>query len=88
MVRPEAIAISQEDGQLAGEVLHASFLGNCTRVAVSCRGCAEPVLAELHGRDANSVDRLRPGARVWLSWDAASEIAIEDAETREEEADG
>jgi spermidine/putrescine transport system ATP-binding protein len=88
MVRPEAIAISHDDGQLAGEVLQASFLGNCTRVAVSCRGCAEPVLAELHGRDANSVDRLWPGARVWLSWDAASEIAIEDAVTREEERDG
>jgi ABC-type Fe3+/spermidine/putrescine transport system ATPase subunit len=86
MVRPEAIAISLDaGGRLSGEVIHTSFLGNCARVAVRQPGADEPVLAELHGMDADRVDRLRPGSRVWLSWDAEAEIAIEDNETREEE---
>jgi ABC-type Fe3+/spermidine/putrescine transport system ATPase subunit len=86
MVRPEAVAISSDQpGRLGGEVLQTSFLGNCTRVAVSCSGSSEPILAELHGSDAEKAERLEPGHRVWLSWDDGAEIAIEDNETREEE---
>jgi ABC-type Fe3+/spermidine/putrescine transport system ATPase subunit len=88
MVRPEAIGISlEEGGGLAGEVIHTSFLGNCARVAVRQAGADEPIVAELHGRDADRVDRLIPGRRVWLSWDAGAEIAIEDNATREEETE-
>jgi ABC-type Fe3+/spermidine/putrescine transport system ATPase subunit len=81
MVRPEAIAISPEaDGAVRGEVLHSSFLGNCTRVAVSCEGTDEPVLVEVHGGDAPSVERLAPGQTVGLSWEPAAAVAISDTE--------
>ena len=37
MVRPEAVRLSAGDGPIAGEVLHTSFLGSFTRVALSLR---------------------------------------------------
>jgi len=96
MVRPEAIRISVEErggGLVCGAVIQSSFLGNYTRVAVRCDGCREPVLAEVHGQDADSLEELTPGRRVWLSWDRESAVAIHDfesssqPETSEEEAE-
>jgi spermidine/putrescine ABC transporter ATP-binding subunit len=80
MVRPEAIRIAFDDepGFVRGEVLHSSFLGNCTRVAVACEENSEPVLAELHGRGAESLDRLTPGQRVSLSWERDAAVVIEE----------
>jgi spermidine/putrescine transport system ATP-binding protein len=81
MVRPEAITISTEgSGLVRGEVLQSSFLGNCTRVAVSCGGHGEPVLVEVHGGDAVSLERLRPGQPVGLSWEAAAAVPISESE--------
>jgi ABC-type Fe3+/spermidine/putrescine transport system ATPase subunit len=83
MVRPEAIRISTGDhgeGLVSGAVVHSSFLGNYTRVAVRCDGCTEPVLAEVHGKDATGVEGLTPGRRVWLSWDREAAVAINDNE--------
>jgi ABC-type Fe3+/spermidine/putrescine transport system ATPase subunit len=80
MVRPEAVRISDEDGLIQGAVVHSSFLGNYTRVAVRCDGCEEPVLAEVHGKEATRVDGLTPGSGVWLSWDREAAIAIDDSE--------
>jgi ABC-type Fe3+/spermidine/putrescine transport system ATPase subunit len=80
MVRPEAILISAQQGLIPGAVVHRSFLGNYTRVAVRCDGCEEPVLAEVHGKDASRVDGLTPGSRVWLSWDREAAVAIDDSE--------
>jgi ABC-type Fe3+/spermidine/putrescine transport system ATPase subunit len=81
MVRPEAIDLSLEGpGFLRGAVLQCSFLGNRTRVAVSADGCDEPVLVELHGRDAERLDRLTPGRRVWLSWERKAAVVISDEE--------
>jgi ABC-type Fe3+/spermidine/putrescine transport system ATPase subunit len=80
MVRPEAMRISAEEGLVRGAVVHSSFLGNYTRVAVRCDGCEEPVLAEVHGKDATRVDGLTPGSRVWLSWDREAAVAIDDSE--------
>jgi ABC-type Fe3+/spermidine/putrescine transport system ATPase subunit len=85
MVRPEDVVISpegHEQGFLRGEVLHSSFLGNCTRVAVACEECSEPVLAELHGRDAEELERLAPGRRVWLSWPRTAAVLIDNEEER------
>jgi len=80
MVRPEAVRISAEEGLIRGAVVHRSFLGNYTRVAVRCDGCAEPVLAEVHGKDASRAEGLTPGSRVWLSWDREAAVAIDDSE--------
>jgi len=80
MVRPEAVRISAEEGLIQGVVVHHSFLGNYTRVAVRCDGCDEPVLAEVHGKDASSVEGLTPQSRVWLSWDREAAVAIDDSE--------
>jgi ABC-type Fe3+/spermidine/putrescine transport system ATPase subunit len=81
MVRPEAIDITwAEEGEVRGEVLHSSFLGNCTRVAVSCEGSDEPVLVEVHGGGAPSVERLAPGQAVGLSWEPAAAVPISDSE--------
>jgi ABC-type Fe3+/spermidine/putrescine transport system ATPase subunit len=96
MVRPEAIRISVDEragGLIHGAVLQRSFLGNYTRVAVSCDGHGEPVLAEVHGADADALDELTPGRAVWLSWDREAAVAIDDFEsssqpdTSEEEPD-
>jgi ABC-type Fe3+/spermidine/putrescine transport system ATPase subunit len=83
MVRPEAIRISADEGGgglIRGAVIQSSFLGNYTRVAVRCDACSEPVLAEVHGRDAGSVEGLTPGRGVWLSWDREAAVAINDSE--------
>jgi hypothetical protein len=91
MVRPESILISHGDrdsGFLGGEVLQTAFLGNCTRVAVACDDCRDPVLAELHGAEADGLDELRPGRRVRLSWRSASAVAIDDPESSPEPCTG
>jgi ABC-type Fe3+/spermidine/putrescine transport system ATPase subunit len=80
MVRPEQIRISPHDGVVAGAVIHSSFLGSCTRVAVSCDACSEPVLVELHGQEAAGVADVTPGRRVWLSWDREAAVLINDSE--------
>jgi spermidine/putrescine transport system ATP-binding protein len=83
MVRPEEVLISSDAGRpgfLRGEVLQSSFLGNRTRVAVACDECGEPVLAEVHGRDAEDLERLTPGRRVWLSWRPTSAVLIDNEE--------
>jgi ABC-type Fe3+/spermidine/putrescine transport system ATPase subunit len=83
MVRPEAIRISTDaggSGLVRGTVIQRSFLGNYTRVAVNCDACSEPVLAEVHGKDAASVEGLTPGRGVWLSWDREAAVAINDSE--------
>jgi ABC-type Fe3+/spermidine/putrescine transport system ATPase subunit len=81
MVRPEAVSVvPDEHAQLTGEVVHTSFLGNCSRVAVRCAGCAEPILAELHGGELERAGGLEPGRRIGLGWDVCAEIEIEDNE--------
>ena len=80
MVRPEAVRLSAGDGPIAGEVLHTSFLGSFTRVALRCDGCAEPVLAELHGSSA-AAEELTPGRHVRLSWEPGDAVAIEEADS-------
>jgi ABC-type Fe3+/spermidine/putrescine transport system ATPase subunit len=80
MVRPEAIRITPDEragGLIDGTVIQRSFLGNYTRVAVTCRGCSEPVLAELHGSESDDLEQFAPGRRVWLSWDRAAAVSIE-----------
>jgi ABC-type Fe3+/spermidine/putrescine transport system ATPase subunit len=78
MVRPEALVLSDEDGLIGGEVLHSAFLGSCTRVAIRCEGSAEPVIAELHGSAGAGTAAPEPGQHVWLSWESAAAVAIEE----------
>jgi ABC-type Fe3+/spermidine/putrescine transport system ATPase subunit len=78
MVRPESVRISRDEGFVAGEVLHTSFLGSFTRVAIRCEGCADPVLAELHGSSTTAPEELAPGRRVQLSWEPEDAVAIEE----------
>jgi ABC-type Fe3+/spermidine/putrescine transport system ATPase subunit len=75
MVRPEQLAISSDGGLVAAEVLHGSFLGNRTRLAVRCPGSREPVLV-----DTEAGEELTPGCQVWLSWDPAAAVVIDDEE--------
>jgi ABC-type Fe3+/spermidine/putrescine transport system ATPase subunit len=81
LVRPEVIAVTAgapaADG-LHGEVLHVSFLGNCTRVAVRCDELGTSVTAEVHGADALRVLDLGAGEQVRLSWPPEAAVAIEE----------
>jgi ABC-type Fe3+/spermidine/putrescine transport system ATPase subunit len=86
MVRPEALVISPDEGFITGEILHTSFLGNFTRVAIRCEGCADPVLAELHGWDSAPRDDLAPGRHVRLSWERTAAVVIEDFDPSSESA--
>ncbi len=86
MVRPESVLISEDEGPIAGEVMHASFLGSFTRVAIRCEGCAEPILAELHGARQNDVDDLTPGRQVRLSWDPDDAVEIDELDPFSEAA--
>jgi ABC-type Fe3+/spermidine/putrescine transport system ATPase subunit len=86
MVRPESLAISADEGIIGGEVLHTSFLGNFTRVAIRCEGCAEPILAELHGWDSAASGEVAPGRHVRLSWDPRAAVAIDDLDPSSEAA--
>ena len=86
MVRPESLVISPHEGRIRGEVLHTSFLGSFTRVAIRCEGCADPVLAELHGRDRAASEDLAPGQHVRLSWDPDAAVAIDDPNPSSEAA--
>jgi ABC-type Fe3+/spermidine/putrescine transport system ATPase subunit len=86
MVRPEAVVISRDEGVVGGEVLHSSFLGNFTRVAIRCEGCADPVLAELHGWDCATSNDLSPGQYVRLSWQPDAAVAIDDLDPSSEAA--
>jgi len=86
MVRPESLVISPDEGRIGGEVLHTSFLGSFTRVAIRCEGCAEPVLAELHGRDRAASRDLAPGQHVRLSWEPDAAVAIDDPDPSSEAA--
>jgi ABC-type Fe3+/spermidine/putrescine transport system ATPase subunit len=83
MVRPEALRISEDEGQVAGEVLHTSFLGSCTRVAIRCEGCAEPVIAELHGSRGTTAEELNPGRQVRLSWAPDDAVSIDKTHGKE-----
>jgi hypothetical protein len=56
-----------------------SFLGNCTRVAVTCPGLSAPVTAEVHGAAAIQLLELVPGQAVELFWNRESAVRIEDA---------
>jgi ABC-type Fe3+/spermidine/putrescine transport system ATPase subunit len=81
LVRPETIAVrsaGEGSGLISGEIVHVSFLGNCTRVAVRCADFDAPVIAEVHGAAAAEALRLAPGQRVWLSWPAEAAIQIDD----------
>jgi ABC-type Fe3+/spermidine/putrescine transport system ATPase subunit len=88
MVRPESLVISASEGLIAGEVLHSSFLGSFTRVAIRCEGCPEPVLAELHGSAAGAHEHLAPGRRVRLSWDPDDAVAIDESDSPNDAAPG
>ena len=83
MVRPESLRLSADDGPVAGEVLHTSFLGSFTRVAIRCDGCAEPVLAELHGSSAADAEELTPGSHVRLSWEPGDAVPIDQPDGKE-----
>ena len=86
LVRPEAIAITsldEGDGLVTGEVVHVSFLGNCTRVAVRCADFEARVIAEVHGAEAFGVLGLTPGQPVRLSWRPESAVRIDHAPSTE-----
>ena len=86
MVRPESVVISDDDGPIAGRILHTSFLGSFTRVAIRCEGCPDPVLAELHGSRRSALQDLTPGRGVRLSWDPDDAVAIEELHPMSEAA--
>ena len=86
MVRPEAISLSYTEGFLHGQVVHASFLGNRTRVAIRCEGCAEPVLAELHRSSGEELGELAPGREVRVSWPRDATVLIDETNPANEPA--
>jgi ABC-type Fe3+/spermidine/putrescine transport system ATPase subunit len=86
MVRPESIRISMEprDGGLRGRVLQTSFLGNQTRVAVSCDGMEAPVLASLFGREQVDTRNLNPDQEVTLWWEPDDAVQLPVTHSRQE----
>ena len=90
MLRPEAITVTTDEadgGFVRGHVLHVSFLGSCTRVAVGCEGCPDPLVAEIHGLGAARALDLAPGQTVHLSWTRGAGVVIEDHVSSSEPAD-
>jgi spermidine/putrescine transport system ATP-binding protein len=86
MVRPESIHIStqQRDG-LRGRVVHTSFLGNQTRVAVACDGVELPVLASLFGREQVTERDLKLDQEVTLWWDPDDAVLLPETHPQHEE---
>ncbi len=71
-VRPEHVRVAEAaaPGALAGEVAELTFLGSLTRLRITLDAPAGAALrADL---PSEAAERLRPGARVWASWDDAA----------------
>jgi ABC-type Fe3+/spermidine/putrescine transport system ATPase subunit len=77
MVRPESVRISTapRDG-LKGRVVQTSFLGNQTRVAVTCDGVDTPVLASLFGREQAGDHDLKLDQEVTLWWEPDDAVLL------------
>jgi ABC-type Fe3+/spermidine/putrescine transport system ATPase subunit len=86
MVRPESIRISTtpRDG-LKGRVLQTSFLGNQTRVAVTCEGVETPVLASLFGREQAGDHDLKLDQEVTLWWEPDDAVLLPATHSPQEE---
>jgi spermidine/putrescine ABC transporter ATP-binding subunit len=88
MVRPEAVQLGSLDdapvNALGGRVLQASFLGNQTRITVSCDGVETPLTVSRFGRErVESVD-LTPDREVALWWDSSDAVLLEQETTKED----
>ncbi len=70
-VRPENVRFAEEQGLLGGEVADVSFYGGVSHIAVRVAGRPEPVLVAAQG-----ATRVRPGATVSLTWQAADAVLV------------
>ena len=90
MVRPESIHVAVAgDGpaaSLKGRIVHTSFLGSQTRIAVRCDAVPAPVTVSQFGRERLAAGDLAPDKEVSLWWDPEDAVLLAQ-ETTEEEGD-
>jgi spermidine/putrescine transport system ATP-binding protein len=89
MVRPESIhVVTGTDGpeaSLKGTILHLSFLGSQTRIAIGCESFPAPITASLFGRERMAARDLTPDMEVSLWWDRDDAVLLTEPQLQEEE---
>jgi spermidine/putrescine transport system ATP-binding protein len=89
MVRPESVHIATgpdaPPASLRGRVVQTSFLGNQTRVAVSCDAIPNPILASVFGREQIAAHDLRPDMEVTLWWEPDDAVLLTEPDPTPEE---
>jgi ABC-type Fe3+/spermidine/putrescine transport system ATPase subunit len=89
MVRPESVRVGEvadaPEASLRGRIVQTSFLGNQTRVAVSCDTGPMPLTASQFGRERSIVRGLAPDREVAIWWDKNDAVLLPEESTKEEE---
>jgi spermidine/putrescine transport system ATP-binding protein len=89
MVRPESIHVvtgaDAPEASLTGRILHLSFLGNQTRIAIGCDSVPAPITASLFGRERMAALGLTPDMEVSLWWDRDDAVLLTEPQSQEEE---
>ncbi|WP_327086867.1 ABC transporter ATP-binding protein [Nonomuraea sp. NBC_01738] len=70
-VRPEKVALREEDGLLTGTVLDVSFYGGVSHISVTVPGRDKPVLVAVQGASGVQV-----GAEVGLHWEEQDAVLL------------
>ncbi|MFN2629939.1 MAG: ABC transporter ATP-binding protein [Gaiellaceae bacterium] len=88
MVRPESVRLGEPaeapEASLRGRIVQTSFLGNQTRVAVSCDAVPVPLTATQFGRERAAARELAPDREVALWWDEEDAVLLREEPTNEE----
>jgi ABC-type Fe3+/spermidine/putrescine transport system ATPase subunit len=85
-VRPEKIWISSdrtEEWKQEGTITFISYSGNITSYTIDCNG--KEVLCER--QNVQVIENLNKGRKIFLSWDAESEIDLEEENKIDVEAE-
>ena len=89
MVRPESVHVVEPadapEASLRGRIVQTSFLGNQTRVAVSCDTGPVPLTATQFGRERSIARDLAPDREVAIWWDKNDAVLLPEESTKEEE---
>src|SRR6185437_8208289 len=89
MVRPESIHVGEPgaapEGSLRGKVVHTSFLGSQTRIAVDCDLVDNLVTASTFGRERLAASDLARDREVALWWSPDDAVLLSDSPTPAEE---
>jgi len=89
MVRPESVHVGEvadaPEASLRGRIVQTSFLGNQTRVAVSCDAVPVPMTATQFGRERTVARDLAPDREVAIWWSKDDAVLLPEESMQEEE---